>query len=116
MMKPAKDRMRNNVSEPFDRARAGRVLPERDMRSHLVIIDGVLREDSSKVLRVERDQMICALAPDRPDQAFSISVLPGRRNEVTCTITAARRSVGNDPSTAGLASRANEAPMRTQPP
>ena len=33
---------------------------ERDMRSHLVIIDGVLREDSSKVLRVERDQMISA--------------------------------------------------------
>jgi hypothetical protein len=27
---------------------------------------------------VERDQMISALAPDRPDQAFSISVLPGR--------------------------------------
>jgi hypothetical protein len=56
MRKPAKDRMRNNVSEPLDRACAGRVLPERDMRSHFVIIDGVLREDSSKVLRVERDQ------------------------------------------------------------
>src|ERR1700730_9767455 len=78
MMKPAKDRMRNNVSEPLNRACAGRVLLERDMRSHLVIIDGVLREDSAKVLRVERDQMISALAPDRPDQAFSISVLPGR--------------------------------------
>ena len=32
----------------------------RDMRSHLVIIDGVLREALSKVLRVERDQMISA--------------------------------------------------------
>jgi hypothetical protein len=30
------------------------------------------------VLRVERDQMIGALAPDRPDQAFNISALPGR--------------------------------------
>jgi hypothetical protein len=39
MMDPAKDRMRNNVSEPLDRARAGRILPERNMRSHLVIMD-----------------------------------------------------------------------------
>jgi hypothetical protein len=38
MMEPAKDRMRNNVSEPLDRACAGRVLPERNMRSHLVIV------------------------------------------------------------------------------
>jgi hypothetical protein len=27
---------------------------------------------------VENDQMIGAFAPDRPDQAFNISVLPGR--------------------------------------
>ncbi len=70
--------MRNNVSEPLNRARAGRVLRERDMRSRLVIIDGVFRKDSSKVFRVERDHMISALAPHRPDQAFSIAVLPGR--------------------------------------
>ena len=78
MMQPAKDRMRNNVSEPLDRACAGRVLPERNVSSHLVIIDGVFRKNSPKVLRVEHDQMISALAPDRPDQAFNISVLPGR--------------------------------------
>src|ERR1700730_8514270 len=82
MMKPAKDRVRNNVSETLDRACAGRILPKRNMRSHLVIIDGIFRKDSAKVLRVERDQMIGALVPDRPDQAFSISVLPGERNEV----------------------------------
>ena len=70
--------MRNNVSEPLNRPRAGRVLCERNMRSRLVIIGGVFRKDSSKVFRVERDQMISALVPDRPDQAFSIAVLPGR--------------------------------------
>jgi hypothetical protein len=70
--------MRNDVSEPLDRACVGRILPERNMRSHLVIIDGIFRKDSAKVIRVERDQMISALAQDRPDQAFSISVLPGR--------------------------------------
>src|SRR4051794_3405125 len=35
-------------------------------------------KNSPKVLGVEYDQMISALAPDRPDQAFHISVLPGR--------------------------------------
>jgi len=30
--------MRNNLSEPLDRACAGRILPKRNMRSHLVII------------------------------------------------------------------------------
>ena len=57
MMEPAKDRMRINVSKPLDRACAGRVLPERNMRSHLVIIDGIFRKDLPNVLRVERDQM-----------------------------------------------------------
>src|SRR6202047_3785510 len=70
--------MRNNLSEPLGRACAGRVLPERNLRSHLVIIDDIFRKDSAKGPRVERDQMISALAPDRPDQAFSISVPPGR--------------------------------------
>ena len=41
MMQPAKNRMRNNVSEPLDRAFAGRVLPEQN------IISGVFRKDSS---------------------------------------------------------------------
>ena len=44
MMEPAKDRMRNDVSEPLDRACTGRVLPERNMRSHLVIIYGHLEK------------------------------------------------------------------------
>ena len=78
MMSPAKDRIRNNVSEPLDRTCAGRVLLERNMRSHLVIIDGIFRKDLAMVIRVERDQLIGALAPNRLDQAFSISVLPGR--------------------------------------
>jgi hypothetical protein len=32
--------MRNDVSEPLDRACVGRILPERNMRSHLVMGDG----------------------------------------------------------------------------
>ena len=77
-MEPAKDRVRKNVSDPLDRACPGRVLPKRNMGSHFIIIDGIFRKDSAKVFRVEHDQMISALAPDRSNQAFSISVLPRR--------------------------------------
>jgi hypothetical protein len=65
MMKPSKDRMYNDVSEPLNRVYAGRIIP-RNMRSHLVIIGGIFRKDSAKVIRVERDQTLSALAPDRP--------------------------------------------------
>ena len=76
MVEPAKNRMHDNVSEPLGRACAGRVLPERNVSSHL--IGGIFCKNSSKVLCVENDQMINALAPDRPDQTLNISVLPGR--------------------------------------
>ena len=70
--------MGDNVSEPLDRARAGRILPEGNVSPHFIVIGGVFRKNSPKVFRVEHDQMIRALAPDRANQAFSISILPGR--------------------------------------
>ena len=59
--------MRNDVSKPLNRPHARRILRERNMRSRLVVIDGVLRKDSSKAFRVERDKMISGLAPNRAD-------------------------------------------------
>ena len=47
MVQAAKDRMGNNVSDPFDQARTGGVLPERNMGPHLIIIGGVFHKDSS---------------------------------------------------------------------
>jgi hypothetical protein len=73
-----KDWIRDNVSELFDWPSAGRVLPERNLRPRLIVIGSVFRKDSSKVLDVEHEQMIRALAPDRADQAFNIAILPGR--------------------------------------
>ena len=77
--------MRNNVSEPLDQVCAGRVLPERNMRSRLVIlviIEGVFRKDSPKTLRVEYNQMISALAPDRPMKRSAYPFCQDERNEV----------------------------------
>ena len=64
MVQPTEDRIRNNVSEPFDLALVGRVLAERNVSSHVIIIGGIFRKNSSKVLGVENDQMIRALAPE----------------------------------------------------
>src|SRR6266403_2232213 len=72
----AKDRIRDNVAEPFDGPSAGRILPERNVGPNLFIIGRVFPKDSPKVLGVEHQQMVRALAPDRADQAFNISVLP----------------------------------------
>jgi hypothetical protein len=43
MMEPTKDWVCNNISEPLDRACAGRVLPERNMSSYVIIIGDVFR-------------------------------------------------------------------------
>ncbi len=66
MVEPAKDRIRDNVSELLDRACAGRVLPKRNVSSHFIIVGGIFRKNSSKVLCVENDQVISALTPDAP--------------------------------------------------
>jgi hypothetical protein len=65
----------NNVSEPLDRTCAGRVLPKRDVSSHLIITGRIFRKNSPKVLGVEYHQWSRS---DRPNQALNISVLPGR--------------------------------------
>jgi hypothetical protein len=51
--------MRDNVSDRLDQARTGRVVAERKMGPHLVIIGGIFHKDSSKVLCIERDQRLC---------------------------------------------------------
>jgi len=48
MAEPAKDRIRDNIFEPLDRARAGRVLPKRNVSSYLIIIGSVFRKNSPK--------------------------------------------------------------------
>ena len=43
----------------------------------MIIIVGEFRQNLLQMLFVDHDQMIGALTPDRPDQAFNTSVLPG---------------------------------------
>jgi hypothetical protein len=55
---------------------SGRVLLERNVSPHLIVIGGVFRKDAPKMFGVEHDHMIRALAPNRANQAFNVSVLP----------------------------------------
>jgi hypothetical protein len=52
--------------------------------SHFIIIGGVLRKNSAKVLGVENDQVISALAPNRPDQTFNIESSSGSSLQQSC--------------------------------
>src|SRR5215467_11941134 len=58
MVWPTKDRLRDNVSEPLNRARAGCVLAERKVSPHLIIVAGVTRKNAPKVIFVEHDHVV----------------------------------------------------------
>ena len=78
VMQSAQDCMCNDAPEAVDRAPVRRILSERNMRTPPIVIGGEFRKDPPQVLFVEHDQMIGTFAPDRPDQALNMAVLPGR--------------------------------------
>jgi hypothetical protein len=71
MVQPAKDRLRNNVSEPLDRACAGCILAKRKVSPHLIIVAGVFRKNAPKMFFIEHDYVVRAFVPRRPDQALN---------------------------------------------
>ena len=52
MVQPAQDRLRDYVSKPLDRPRAGRILPQRNMGSRLIVVRRIFRKNAPKVLGV----------------------------------------------------------------
>jgi hypothetical protein len=53
MVEAAENRIGDNVPEPLDRTSTGRVLPKRNVGSHLIIIARVFGKDSPKVVCTE---------------------------------------------------------------
>ena len=78
-MKAAKNRVRSDSAGRLNFAKLRRVLLQRAMRSGFVVIIGVSSQRSAQMRFARNDQMINALASDRPNQPFGISVLPWRR-------------------------------------
>ena len=61
-----------------DCARLGRVLGQREMRSRAVVIRDVRAKDPPEMPLVEDDDVVETLAPDRPNDAFDVRILPRR--------------------------------------
>jgi hypothetical protein len=76
MVKPAQDGLSSELAEPLHLSTARRILPQGQMRSQFVAIDGVRRKDSPQVGLAEDDDVIEAFPADRADQSLRMPVLP----------------------------------------
>ena len=56
------------------------------MRSGLVMVLKIPRQDAAQVMLVEDDDVIQAFAADRADEALDIGSLPGARGAVTTSL------------------------------
>ena len=72
----AEDGERFDASGPLNRARNRRIFAQRPMCSDVVVIASVESQDSAKMRLAKNDEMIQALAADRPDQPFGKTILP----------------------------------------
>jgi hypothetical protein len=78
VMKSAKDRVWTNGPEPLNRARDGRILVQRPVCPDVVIIATIGAQDAAQMYLAQDNEIVQAFAPDRTNQSFGISVLPGR--------------------------------------
>src|SRR2546429_7976759 len=77
-MKSAEDGRRYDAAHVLDGAMDRRVLVERPMSPQLVIVGGILRQNPAQMLFAQDNDVVDALASDRPDQSFGEAVLPRR--------------------------------------
>src|SRR6266540_571390 len=79
MMQTAHFREGNNIAGggKLCRARAWAILVEREMRSGVMMILKIARQDAAQVTLVEDDNVIQAFTADRTDETLDVRVLPG---------------------------------------
>ena len=78
MVKPTEDWDGHDRSSRLDRTAERGVLRESEMGAGAIVVVGVGPEDSAKMRLAQDHDMIQAFAPDRADEPFNVSVLPGR--------------------------------------
>ena len=76
VMESAEDGERFDTSDSLDLARDRRIFVKRPMRSDFVIIARIGSQDPAEMRLTKNDDMIEALAADRPDQSFGKAILP----------------------------------------
>jgi hypothetical protein len=76
MMESAEDGERFDTSSSLDLARDRRISVQRPMRSDVVIVVRIGSQDPAEMRLTKNDDMIEALAADRPNQSFGKAILP----------------------------------------
>jgi len=77
MMKSAEDRPRCDLAIPVDRPMCRRIRVKGQMRSEFVVIASVGHKNLAKIDLAQDHNMIQAFSPDRADEPFNVSILPG---------------------------------------
>jgi len=79
MMQTADLREGNNIAcgGKLHATRPGAVLVEREMRSGVMMILKIARQDAAQVTLVEDDNVIQTFTADRTDETLGVGVLPG---------------------------------------
>src|SRR5262245_11877970 len=78
MVQPGQDWHGYDSAGSLDGSGQGGVLAQSQMRARLVVVNAVRREDPPQMLFAKDQHMVQTLAPQRPDQALHVRVLPGR--------------------------------------
>ncbi len=78
MVQPTKHRPHFDRPMEQNGPSIGRILPQREVRAHRIIIVDVACKDVAKVPLARHYDMIQAFPPDRTDQPLGVAVLPWR--------------------------------------
>jgi hypothetical protein len=76
-MKATEDRSRCDNAETLDRAMERGVFGQGSVGSEFVVVVGIGSEDPAQVCVAQDHDMVQALSPDRANESFDVSILPG---------------------------------------
>jgi hypothetical protein len=68
-----------DASNSLERTRNQRILVQGSMRSEIIIIIGITFQNSAQMRLAQDNDVVHTFTPDRSDQPFGESILPGRR-------------------------------------
>jgi hypothetical protein len=77
MMQTGQDWCVDDGARSLDGSSYRRVLAQPQVRARLIVIERIQSQDPAQMPFAEDQDMIQAVAPQRPDQALNIRVLPG---------------------------------------
>ena len=78
VMQSVEDWAAKNTPCPLNSTRLGRVLIQGQVRARPIIVGRVRSQQMAKMPLAEHDNMVQAIASDRTDHPFTISILPRR--------------------------------------